>query len=60
MRYAHTRQSVWVTTKDNAPGGRRTEKVGLPYDPELFDHLVLHGVGIEVGFPLPHQNPIFK
>ena len=39
---------MWVTTKANAPGGKRTEKVGLPYDPDLFDHMVEHGVYIEV------------
>ena len=37
-----------MTTKDTAPGGRRTEKVGLPYDPDLFDHMVSHGVVVEV------------
>ncbi len=37
-----------MTTKDSAPGGRRTEKVGLPYDPDLFDHMVSHGVVVEV------------
>ena len=37
-----------MTTKENAPGGKRTEKVGLPYDPDLFDHMVEHGVYIEV------------
>ena len=42
---------MWVTTKANAPGGQRTEKVGLPYDPELFDHMVEHGVAIEVRGP---------
>lgn len=40
-----------MTTKANAPGGQRTEKVGLPYDPELFDHMVEHGVAIEVSDP---------
>ena len=37
-----------VTTKATAPGGARTEKVGLPFDPDLFDHMVEHGVVIEV------------
>ena len=37
-----------VTTKEDAPGGKRTEKVGLPYDPDLFDHMLAHGVHIEV------------
>ncbi len=48
VKYTTNKQSLWVTTKDSAPGGRRTEKVGLPYDPELFDHMVLHGVVVEV------------
>ncbi len=38
-----------VTTEATAPGGARTEKVGLPFDPDLFDHMVQHGVVIEVG-----------
>ena len=29
MRYTNDTRSLWVTTKDTAPGGRRTEKVGL-------------------------------
>lgn len=37
-----------VTTRATAPGGVRTEKVGLPFDPDLFDHMVEHGVVIEV------------
>lgn len=37
-----------VTTKATAPGGARTEKVGLPFDPDLFDHMLEHGVVIEV------------
>ena len=46
-----------MTTKANAPGGQRTERVGLPYDPELFDHMVEHGVAIEVGHLRPPQTP---
>ena len=48
MKYSDNHNVVWVTTKDNAPGGRRTEKVVLPYDPDLFDHLIEHGVHVEV------------
>ena len=53
VRYTMDRRSVIVTTKENAPGGVRTEKVGLPFDPDLFDHLVEHGVYIES----PDFNP---
>ena len=48
VKFTGDKRSVWVTTKANAPGGVRTEKVGMPYDPELFDHMVEHGVVIEV------------
>lgn len=48
VKFTADKRSVWVTTKDNAPGGVRTEKVGLPYDPDLFYHMVEHGVCIEV------------
>ena len=46
-----------MTTKDTAPGGRRTEKVGLPYDPDLFDHMVAHGVAIEASPHPPALSP---
>ncbi len=48
VKYTLDKRAVWVTTKENAPGGVRTEKVGLPYDPDLFYHMVEHGVVIEV------------
>ncbi len=43
VRYTADRRSVFVKTKASAPGGARVEKVGLPYDPELFDHLIENG-----------------
>lgn len=48
VKYAADKRSVMVTTKASAPGGARTEKVGLPFDPDLFDHMVEHGVVVEV------------
>ena len=42
-RYTVDRRSIYVTTKATAPAGARTEKVGLPFDPDLFDHMVEHG-----------------
>lgn len=45
-----------VTTLATAPGGLRTERVALPPDPDLFDHLVEHGVDIEVGAALAHGS----
>lgn len=56
VKFTGDKRCVWVTTKANAPGGVRTEKVGLPYDPELFDHMVEHGVVIEVR-SLPGELP---
>lgn len=53
VEFTADKRAVRVTTKDTAPGGRRTEKVGLPYDPDLFDHMVAHGVAIEASAPLP-------
>jgi len=52
-RYTADRRSIYVTTKATAPGGARTEKVGLPYDPDLFDHMVEHGVYIDTPTPNP-------
>ena len=57
-KFTGDKRSIWVTTKANAPGGARTEKVGLPYDPELLDHMVEHGVIIEVQPLLPIQPVI--
>lgn len=54
VKYTSDKRSVMVTTNEKAPGGVRTEKVGLPYDPDLFDHMVEHGVHIEV--PSPVEN----
>lgn len=48
VRYTNDKRAVMVTTEASAPGGARTEKVGLPFDPDLFDHMVEHGVVIEV------------
>lgn len=55
VRYAADKRSVMVTLKATAPGGARTEKVGLPFDPDLFDHMVEHGVVIEA----EHLSPIW-
>ena len=38
--------TVDVLTKASAPGGVRTETVGLPYDPPFLDHLLAHGVRV--------------
>ncbi|KAL0023671.1 hypothetical protein WJX77_011852 [Trebouxia sp. C0004] len=54
VRYTDDKRAVMVTTEATAPGGARTEKVGLPFDPDLFDHMVQHGVVIEAS-PL---NPV--
>ena len=51
--YSGDRRSLYVTTKATAPGGVRTEKVGLPFDPDLFDHMVEHSVYIETPTPNP-------
>ena len=40
------RKALWVTTADTAPGGARTEKVNLPFDPELAQHLADHRVPV--------------
>ncbi len=56
-QYTWDKRSIKVTTKDTAPGGRRTEKVGLPYDPELFDHMMEHGVFITARAPPARPPP---
>ncbi|CAG9461153.1 unnamed protein product [Pedinophyceae sp. YPF-701] len=46
VEYTPDRRSMLVHLKDDTPGGARTERVGLPYDPELFEHLMVNGVEI--------------
>ena len=46
-RFSYDRRNLFVTTKPTAPGGQRTEMVGLPADPELMDHLTTHGVFVQ-------------
>lgn len=53
VKYTSDRRSVVVRTRNSAPGGARVEKVGLPYDPELFDHMVNHGTYIIPSDPNP-------
>lgn len=52
------RRSMRVVTKDTAPGGRRTQRIGLPYDPHLYDHLMIHGVSITMPEPSVLQDAL--
>ncbi|MEW5306932.1 MAG: hypothetical protein WDW36_009362 [Sanguina aurantia] len=45
--YGPETRNVMVTLRASAPGGVRTEKVVVAPDPDLFDHLVTHGVTVE-------------
>ena len=58
VEFTADKRSVRVTTKESAPGGRRTEKVGLPFDPDLFDHMVAHGVVVEVRLLASQELPL--
>jgi cell division protease FtsH len=50
VRYNDGMKSLTVTTKPSCPGrGAVTEKVGLIYDPQLYEALCAHGVAIECG-----------
>eukprot|EP00967_Tisochrysis_lutea_P044645 scaffold54194_cov19-Tisochrysis_lutea.AAC.1 len=50
VRYFGPEQrAVMVKTKDSAPGGARFCKVVVAPDPQLFDHLVAHGVKVDLG-----------
>lgn len=48
VRFSQDYKTAEVQTTADAPGGARTERVGLPYDPDLFHHMVQHGVNIAV------------
>ena len=45
-------RAVWVQTNESCPGGARREKVNVPYDPDLVQHLRDHGVEV-----LPAREP---
>jgi len=45
-------RAVWVQTNDSCPGGERREKVNVPYDPDLVQHLRANGVDV-----LPAREP---
>mmetsp|Transcript_28408 Transcript_28408/g.50750 ORF Transcript_28408/g.50750 Transcript_28408/m.50750 type:complete len:912 (-) Transcript_28408:144-2879(-) len=57
VKFTTDGRSAFVTTKENAPGGARTEKVGLPYDPDLMHHLIEHGVEVELT-PINRMNTV--
>jgi len=46
-RYGKDERTLMVTLKETAPGGAREVKIGLPYDPELYNHMLMHDVFIE-------------
>jgi cell division protease FtsH len=46
-RFNYDKRSMYVTTKTTAPGGQRTELLGIPPDPQLMDHLTTHGVFVQ-------------
>jgi ATP-dependent 26S proteasome regulatory subunit len=47
VKLTDDKRALWVTTKHNAPGGPKSSKVGIPFDPQLPDHLLTHRVKIE-------------
>ncbi|GMH43653.1 hypothetical protein BSKO_11575 [Bryopsis sp. KO-2023] len=59
VKYTSDHRSVVVDLKESAPGGARQVKVGLPYDPDLFDHLVANQVYIEDPQIHPLGNVVF-
>lgn len=48
VKFSNDYKTVEVQTLETAPGGARTERVALPYDPDLYHHMVQHGVNILV------------
>lgn len=48
VEFTSDQRVVTVVTKASAPGGKRKERIALPPDPDLFDHLVEHGVQVHV------------
>ena len=48
VKFSNDYKTVEVQTTETAPGGARTERVALPYDPDLYHHMAQHGVNILV------------
>ncbi len=44
ISFARDYKTAKVTTTADAPGGARTEKVALPFDPDLYHHIVTHDI----------------
>lgn len=56
VEFTGDRRAMVVTTKDTAPGGRRKHRLGVPFDPNLYDHLVVHGVYVKAPEPSVLQD----
>lgn len=41
-KYSQDRRSLTVLVDDSAPGGERWEKIAIPFDPDLFEHMIEH------------------
>lgn len=55
VRVKGDRRSMLVTTNSRAPGGARTEKVAIPFDPDLYSHLEENGVAVALA---PQQDTV--
>jgi ATP-dependent metalloprotease FtsH len=60
VRFTDDKRAFWVTTKANAPGGVRVEKIGIPFDPQLPDHLLMHRVQIDDNESVPGVKFLFN
>eukprot|EP00803_Ostreobium_quekettii_P010009 evm.model.scf_768.7 EVM.evm.TU.scf_768.7 scf_768:46516-52162(+) len=60
VQYTRDYRSLWVDLKDSAPGGAQRIKIGIPFDPDLMNHLVSHGVYISEEMPSPLSSVLFS
>ena len=56
IKYSNDYKTVEVQTKETAPGGARTERVALPYDPDLYHHMAQHGTKVIVSHRRSFRN----
>lgn len=41
--YTNDRRSLKIKLNERAEGGVRWDKVSLPFDPDLYEHMLEHG-----------------
>ena len=60
VKYTADRNHLWVWTKPDSPRGVSLHKIGLPYDPQLYDELIRNDVHVDAVVRSPAVAAIFS